>query len=227
MATAQQGRRSPARPAQSRRTRDKAPAKREDGARATERRETILAAALAEFSENGFAATRIDDVARRAGVAKGTIYLYFRDKDSLFQELVRSMLGAVAGNIGAATAQDVPTREIAERVAAYFLEEIYATPRQDVIRLIVSEGARFPKLAEFYHREVLAKILLLVRELMRRAAARGELKVKAAAEFPQLLGAPAIIGIIWNSLFGSYEPLDVPRMLSAQLDLLFGERGKS
>ena len=57
-----------------------------------ERREAILAAALEEFSARGFAATRLDDVASRAGVAKGTIYLYFRDKESLFQELVRSML---------------------------------------------------------------------------------------------------------------------------------------
>ena len=63
-------------------------------ARQVERREAILAAALDEFSASGFAAARLDDVARRAGVAKGTIYLYFRDKESLFQELVRAMLGA-------------------------------------------------------------------------------------------------------------------------------------
>src|SRR5882672_3654440 len=61
-------------------------------ARSAARREAILAAALEEFSARGFEATRLDDVARRAGIAKGTIYLYFRDKDSLFQELIRSML---------------------------------------------------------------------------------------------------------------------------------------
>ncbi len=70
--------------------------------RKVERREAILAAALEEFSARGFAATRLDDVARRAGVAKGTIYLYFRDKESLFQELVRSMLGPMVGAIEAA-----------------------------------------------------------------------------------------------------------------------------
>ena len=57
------------------------------------RREAILSAALAEFSARGFAATRLEDVARRAGIAKGTIYLYFRDKERLFQELVRAMIG--------------------------------------------------------------------------------------------------------------------------------------
>ncbi len=66
--------------------------------RQAQRREAILAAALDEFSARGFAATRLDDVAKRAGVAKGTIYLYFRDKESLFQELVRTMLSPVVGS---------------------------------------------------------------------------------------------------------------------------------
>src|SRR5262245_2400369 len=65
--------------------------------RQVQRREAILAAALDEFSARGFAAARLDDVAKRAGVAKGTIYLYFRDKESLFQELVRSMLSPIVG----------------------------------------------------------------------------------------------------------------------------------
>src|SRR5262245_10226103 len=60
--------------------------------RRNQRRDAIVSAALEEFAARGFAATRLDDVARRADVAKGTIYLYFRDKESLFQELVRSML---------------------------------------------------------------------------------------------------------------------------------------
>src|SRR6516225_743501 len=72
------------------------------GARARVRRAGILAAALEEFAARGFAATRLDDVARRAGVAKGTIYLHFRDKESLFQELVRAMLSPLVGTIEAA-----------------------------------------------------------------------------------------------------------------------------
>src|SRR6516162_1373048 len=70
--------------------------------RRNERRTAILSAALEEFAARGFAATRLDDVARRAGVAKGTIYLHFRDKESLFQELVRAMLSPLVGTIEAA-----------------------------------------------------------------------------------------------------------------------------
>src|SRR6478672_8343589 len=116
-------------------------------ARRDERRAAILAAALEEFAARGFAATRLDDVARRAGVAKGTIYLHFRDKESLFQELVRAMLSPLVGTIQAAPLRDVPIRSVAEMIVEVFVNEIYASHRKDVIRLIVTEGPRFPKLA--------------------------------------------------------------------------------
>src|SRR6187455_3729116 len=79
-------------------------------ARSGERREAILAAALDEFSSRGFEAARLEDVARRAGVAKGTIYLYFRDKENLFQELVRAELSPVVLALEAAPAADLPLR---------------------------------------------------------------------------------------------------------------------
>ncbi len=204
---------------------EKGAGKRETGSAA--RRAAILAAALEEFSANGFAATRLDDVARRAGVAKGTIYLYFRDKETLFQELVRSMLNPVIGTIEATFKADVPTRLIADQIVELFVREIYGTRRKDVIRLIIGEGGRFPKLAEFYYREVLSKILGAVRTLLRRAAARGELRDPAIVDYPQLLGAPAIVAILWDGLFGRFEPLDLRAMLRLQFDLLFGKRSAS
>src|SRR6184192_311620 len=70
--------------------------------RAAERRGAIIEAAMDEFIARGFAATRLDDVAQRAGVAKGTIYLHFKDKEALFEELVRTMLSPLVGAIEAA-----------------------------------------------------------------------------------------------------------------------------
>ena len=158
--------------------------RRRRGARArtrrTERREAILAAALEEFSARGFAATRLDDVARRAGVAKGTIYLYFRDKESLFQELVRAMLSPLVGAIEAAPLRDLPIRAVAEMIVDVFVNEIYGTRRKDVIRLILAEGPRFPKLAEFYYREVIGRVLPVMRALLARAVERGELSARCA-----------------------------------------------
>ena len=193
-------------------------------ARRTERREAILAAALEEFSARGFAATRLDDVAKRAGIAKGTIYLYFRDKESLFQELVRSMLSPVVGAIEAAPMADLPIRVVAETIVELFIREVYGTRRKDVIRLIIAEGPRFPKLAEFYYREVIARVLPAMRALLTRAVERGELASDALARFPQLLIAPGLVAVVWNGLFDRFAPLDVEKLMRAHLDLLFGER---
>lgn len=187
-----------------------------------ERREAILAAALEEFAASGFATTRLDDVARRAGVAKGTIYLYFRDKETLFQELVRTMLSPVVGAIETARLGDLPARAIAEAIANVFVHEIFGTRRKDVIRLIITEGARFPKLAEFYYHEVIERVTAALRTMLARAAARGELPSDALARFPQLLVAPALVAIVWNSMFEKFAPLDGRELMRAHLDLVFG-----
>jgi AcrR family transcriptional regulator len=190
--------------------------------RSLARREAILAAALDEFSAQGFAAARIDEVALRAGVAKGTIYVHFRDKEELFQEIIRSVLSPFVGTIEVTLKSDVPTRAVFEMIIELFVHQVYSTRRKDVIRLILNEGVRFPSLAEFYYREVLSRVLAAVRALLQRAAERGEVPQHIVA-FPQLLGAPAIVAILWNSLFEKYEPLDVRAFLHAYLDLVFGK----
>jgi len=190
---------------------------------AGQRRKAILDAALDEFAARGFAATRLDDVARRAQVAKGTIYLYFRDKESLFQELVRAMVSPLIGAIEAAALREMPIRALVELILDTFVNEIYGTRRRDVLRLIMTEGSRFPELAEFYYREVIARVLPVVRERLRRAVERGELAHDALARFPQLLVAPGLTAIIWSGLFECFAPLDVRELMRAHLQLLFGE----
>jgi AcrR family transcriptional regulator len=192
-------------------------------ARSAARREAILAAALDEFSARGFAATRLDDVAQRAGVAKGTIYLYFRDKESLFQELIRTMLTPLVGTIEALGKADLPISALAEHFADLFVREVYETRRKDVIRLMIAEGGRFPNLAEFYYREVLSRIIAAVRALIARAAARGEAP-PGLVDFPQILAAPGLVAIVWSGLFERFEPLDVRAMMKTHLALLFAPR---
>jgi AcrR family transcriptional regulator len=192
-------------------------------ARSAARREEILAAALAEFSARGYEATRLDDVARRAKVAKGTIYLYFRDKETLFQELIRAMLTPLVGTIEAIGEADLPLRALADQLVDLFVREIYDSPRKDVIRLMITEGRRFPKLAEFYYREVLSRILGAVRTLLRRAAARGEIP-ESLIDFPQIIAAPGLVAIIWGGLFERFEPLDIRKMMQTHIDLLFASR---
>jgi AcrR family transcriptional regulator len=191
--------------------------------KSAERRDAILAAALEEFSSQGFAATRLDDVAKRAGVAKGTIYLHFRDKESLFQELVRTMLTPVVGSLEALRDADIPLRVLADRLVDLFVNEIFATRRRDVIRLMLLEGRRFSKLAEFYYREVLSRVLGALRALLTRAAERGEVPA-SLARFPQLLAAPGLVAVVWSGLFDRFEPLDVRALMQAHVEILFAPR---
>jgi AcrR family transcriptional regulator len=191
-------------------------------AQGTARRQAILHAALEEFSRRGFAAARLDDVARRAGVAKGTIYLYFKDKESLFQELVLSELTPVVGALEAALASDLPLRAIIDRASDLFVREIYGTHRKQILRLIISEGPRFPALAEFYYREVLERVFTALRARLTRARERGEIPDDTLIRFPQLIGASFIVAVVWHGLFERFEPLDVAALVRAYFDRLFG-----
>src|SRR3954468_6884229 len=107
-----------------------AAARRSAGAEA--RREAILAAALDEFTARGYEGARLDDVARRAGVAKGTIYLYFTDKQALFQDLVRSMVSPILGTLEKLPQVDMPGRVLVERLTDTFVREIIGTRRKDI-----------------------------------------------------------------------------------------------
>jgi AcrR family transcriptional regulator len=221
--TATANRRSTSRRGKARRPRRADAATAPRASRRAERRQAILTAALREFSARGFAAARLDDVAEAAGIAKGTIYLYFRDKEALFQDLIRSEMGPVVGTLEFALGLDLPARVAAEQAIELFLREIYSTERKDIIRLVISEGPRFPHLAEFYYREVVSRGIAAVRALLARALERGELRNDAIIRFPQLLVAPGIVAIIWSGLFERHDPLDVRALMRAHLDLLFGE----
>ena len=193
----------------------------------SDKRGLILAAALDEFCAHGFEAARLDDVAKRANVAKGTIYLYFKDKDSLFQELLREQISPVIAMLelvlagGAAAGKPVPLRETANRVADLFVEQVIGTRRKDIVRLILTEGPRFPKLAEFYYREVISRALSAFRTRAERAVKGGELKSDTIARFPQLIVAPALTAIMWKSMFDKFEPLDAKALMKAHIENLF------
>jgi AcrR family transcriptional regulator len=192
--------------------------------RAAERRSAIIEAALDEFVSRGFTATRIDDIASRAGVAKGTIYLHFKDKESMFEELIRTALVPLTGRLAALPPMGGSVRDAIEGFARMFIQEVANTRRGEIVRLVVAEGPRFPSIADFYYREVVSRGLAGMRALIELAVARGEIKQKDLARFPQLLVAPAIVAVIWQSLFSKHAPLDANEMFRTHLDLIFGER---
>ena len=191
------------------------------------RRQAILEAALSVFAERGFEAARLDDVAARAGVAKGTLYLYFRDKEALFEELVRGAVSPIIEAVSrAASAPDVPVHAVLETFFALFQKEVLGTNRKLLLRLIIAEGPRFPRIAEFYHREVVTRGIAVMRRVAERAAQQGEFTSDAAARFPQLIVAPLILAVVWDSLFARIDPLDVGGLLRAHRELLTGKARK-
>ncbi|MCK1734119.1 helix-turn-helix transcriptional regulator [Bradyrhizobium sp. 138] len=192
--------------------------------RAAERRAAIVEAAMEEFIARGFAATRLDDIAKRAGVAKGTIYLHFKDKESMFEELVRIVIVPVVARLTALPPPTGSVRDLVETFASNFLREVIGTRRGDLVRLIVAEGPRFPAVADFYYREVVSRGIAAMRGLIELGIARGEIRQKDLARYPQILVAPAMIAVIWQSLFARHAPLDAQEMLRVHLDLIFGER---
>ncbi|MBU6459217.1 MAG: TetR/AcrR family transcriptional regulator [Bradyrhizobium sp.] len=193
-------------------------------ARAAERREAIIAAAMDEFVGRGYAATRLDDVARRAGVAKGTIYLHFKDKEALFEELIRTAIVPLVNRIAPPPNPGGSVRDMIELFARTFIQEVATTQRADIIRLIVAEGPRFPAIADFYYREVVSRGLAGLRAVIELGIARGEVRQPELARFPQIVVAPAIVAVIWKSLFEKHSPLDALEMFRVHLDLIFGER---
>lgn len=192
-----------------------------------ERRDAILNAALDVFSERGFAAARLDDVAAKAGVAKGTLYLYFEDKEALFEQLLKKAVQPVLTRLADLSAREnVPAQTVFSAILELFQTEVLGSPREKIVRLVISEGQRFPQLAKYYHSEVISRGLPIIRALAERAKARGELTSDALVNFPQLFFAPVLMSIVWNSLFSEFDRLDISGLLAAHKKILFKPEGQ-
>lgn len=114
-----------------------------------------------------------------------------------------------------------------ERFVDVFVNGLFATRRREVAYLVISEGARFPKLAEFYYRQVIEPGMAAMRALLERAIKRGELPHQALAQFPQLVAAPGVLAIIWVGLFERFAHLDAAAMMRSHIDILLGQRSAS
>ncbi len=193
-----------------------------------ERMRTIRAAALDVFAAKGFAAARLDDVARAAGVAKGTIYLYFKSKEDLFEAIVKSTIGVVLADFEqAVAASPAPASEMLRMMGRVLANAIEDGDRRRVLHLVLSEGARFPAIADFYHREIISRGMRLMRAIIAKGIDSGEFKSDELARFPQLAMAPALVAVIWAEVFGRIETLDARAMLEAHFDLLLRAVTKS
>jgi AcrR family transcriptional regulator len=183
----------------------------------------ILDAALKVFAEKGFAAARMEDIAARAGVTKGTIYLYFPGKEEMFKTLVRESIGAtLTGVIQQAGSFKGTTREF----LTFFLTTVGGVlqhgERVVLPKIIIAESGNFPELARFYRAEVIDKAMAMMTGMIERGIARGELRPLAPEHVARLCIAPVILSAIWRSTFAQIEdaPFDYRKFLATHLDVL-------
>ena len=195
-----------------------APRRRRKEARPAE----LIEAGLQEFAAHGFAAARLDDVARRAGVVKGTIYRYFPDKEALFLAAVRSRVTPVFDEIARFVDAFVgSTRDLLTLMIETIHRQVVGSDLRILVRIIIAEGERFPALTELYYRETISKGRALLTRIVARGIARGEVREGAAADLPIVIVAPAIMAAIWRMTFDRHAPISGEAFLAAHLDLVF------
>jgi AcrR family transcriptional regulator len=186
------------------------------------RPDEILAAALASFAERGFAATRLEDVAARAGISKGTLYLYFKGKEELFEAVVRATLVPNLERLEALTASfDGPSARLLERllltIAGVVDSRVGAIPK-----LVIAEAGNFPDLARFYLDEVVRRGLRLIGTILRRGIERGEFRPVDVDHTVFCVIAPMVIAALWKNSLEPHDdaPLDAQALARAHLGLL-------
>lgn len=179
----------------------------------------IVEAARKCFIENGFGATRIEDVAKGAGVSKGTVYLYFDSKEALFEAVVRAQLSPIIDSVAAAIEADPNTPAVDQLtfVARTMYREMVGTDRRKLMHLVIAEGVRFPHLADFYFKETIAKGQELIRAVIRRGEARGELKANGLDLYPEILMAPTVVAGIFSLVFTAHAPKDLDDYIETHL----------
>jgi AcrR family transcriptional regulator len=191
--------------------------------RADERPREICAAALEVFAEKGFAAARLEEIARRAGVSKGTLYLYFKDKEDLFRAVVQS---AIAPNIEAVTsaisAVDAPFADVVRMLLAAFAEREARLPIGAVAKMVVGESRNFPELARVWHDEVASKAIGAIAAFIERAQERGEVRDGDPRLYAFSLMGPMVLGALWRTTLvpAGGTPLDLTALAKQHSEMV-------
>ena len=184
----------------------------------------LLAAALDLFVERGFAATRLDEVAARAGVSKGTLYLYFANKEDLFKAVVREHLLPVLGEAEQTIDQyEGHSSDLLREIIMGWWERVGNTKLSGITKLMMAESGNFPDVAQFYHDEVISRGNALITRALKRGITRGELRNIDPDQATQVIVAPVIMLMLWKHSFCACqaEPVSPVTFLNTFLDLLF------
>jgi AcrR family transcriptional regulator len=191
--------------------------------RKDERAPEILDAALACFAEKGFAACRMDDIAKRAGISKGTIYLYFESKEAVFKALAQRAIGMRIEAIAAQLeAFEGSTPELLRMVLTMVGSIASVSDAVVLPRLVLAEAGNFPELAEFWRHEIVDHGLDLFGAIIRRGQGRGEFRPMPPEHAARLCVAPLLVIMMWRSVFARFdqEPYDYQGLVEVHIQTL-------
>jgi AcrR family transcriptional regulator len=183
----------------------------------------LLTAALDLFVERGFAATRLDDVAARAGVSKGTLYLYFENKEELFKAVVRENLlptldvaeQVISNHSGSST-------DLFRKIMMTWWERVGNTSLSGITKLMMSESGNFPEVAQFYHEEVITRANAMLISILERGIAQGEFRNIDTTQASNVVIAPMLMLMLWKHSFNGCgaKTIEPDAYLKCYLDLL-------
>ena len=177
----------------------------------------IIEAAIAIFAERGFGSARLEDVARRAGVAKGTVFVYFPTKDDLFRAVAQTVLTSHLERLHSAAADlDRPIGELVPMLLAQAASVIGEGRLPAMMRLLVAESRQFPDLARVWHDEVVSKVLGMLTLAIERAQARGEIRRGDACLYAFSIMGPMLASALFREVFRDTAPLPDLRDLAEQ-----------
>lgn len=186
------------------------------------RPEEIVNSALEEFVERGFAATRLEDVARRAGVTKGTLYLYFKNKEALFKAVIRQTIVPIIAQ-GELTARSFTgsARELLEQLVREYWRLVFETSLAGLPKLMMAEAANFPQLARFYYDEVVTRGHQLLSGVIERGMKNGEFRRVDIPSATKLALSPLMHATVASRAFAQCMPegFDVRKYLDTHIDL--------
>ncbi len=208
----------------------KAPSVSHDHSHKRERRKEarpgeLLDAALALFVEKGFASTRAEEVAARAGVSKGTLFLYFGSKEDLFKEVIRQNITHLFPTWNEAFTQFTGSSADMLRYAmTTWWEKIGNTPASGIPKLVMSEAQNFPEIATFYHQEVILPGNALIRKILTRGITSGEFRPLDLDQAVHTIVAPMIFLMMWKHSMGccsaNSQFIEPERFIQLQVDVL-------
>ena len=193
--------------------------------RKDERPRDIIAAALATFAEKGFAAAKMEEIARRAGISKGTLYLYFETKEDMFRAVVREVVVPNVEAIQKAVlGADLPFAAMVRMLLPRFSEIVTTLPVGAVAKMVIGESRNFPELARVWHDEVIFKAIGLIAGVIERAQARGEVRPGDPRTHAMSIMGPMLMGVLWRETFTPIggAVLDLPAIARQHAETVLG-----